>query len=143
MGIGLRVFFITDDDSIERLSLSRYERLLRHDPTERLPQYAGNRVRYALVMLEMEHRRPVAILRTQCSFLQFDSEGRLDIKEQEREARMVVELFPPLPAEEHPQQVIDARHRFARKRYTNEYQWRPSAEIETAIVEAIFGRDQR
>ncbi len=142
MGIGLRVFLISDDDSLERLSLSRYERLLRHDPTERFPQYAGNRVRYALVMLEMEHRRPVAILRIQCSFLQFDSEGRLDIKEREREARMAVELFPPLLVEEHPQQVIDARHRFARKRYTNEYQWNPSAEIENAIEEAIFGKDR-
>ena len=102
MGIGVRIFLITDDNSLERFPMRRYERLLRHDPVERLPHCAGKRVRYALVVLEIEQRKPVAILRIQCSFLQFDSEGRLDIKEQEREARLAVELFPPLPEKEHP-----------------------------------------
>jgi len=142
MGIGSRVFLIKDDDSLERLSLSRYERLLRNDPAECFPQYAGKRMRYVLVVLEMRHRKPVAIHRIECSFLRFDSEGRLDIKERERAARMAVELFPPLPDEEQPPQLIDARHRFARKRYANEYLWRPSAEIQTAIFEAIFGKEQ-
>jgi hypothetical protein len=57
------------------------------------------------------------------------------------EARMAVELFPPLPDQEEPAQLIDARHRFARKRYANEYLWEPSPEIESAIKEAIFGKD--
>jgi hypothetical protein len=100
-------------------------------------------MRYVLVVLEMRHRKPVAIHRIECSFLRFDSEGRLDIKERERAARMAIELFPPLPDEEQPPQLIDARHRFARKRYANEYLWRPSAEIQTAIFEAIFGKEQR
>jgi len=37
------------------------------------------------------------------------------------------------------QQVVDARHKFARKRYAREYRWEPSAEIEEAIRKAIFG----
>ena len=52
MGIGSRIFLFTDDNSLERFSLRRYERLLRHDPTERLPQYAGKRLRHALVVLD-------------------------------------------------------------------------------------------
>jgi len=143
MGIGVRIFLITDDNSLERFSLRRYERLLRHDPTERLPQYAGKRLRHALVVLEMEHRKPMGILKIQYGYLHFDSEGKLDIIEREREARMTVELFPSLPDDEHPPQVIDVRHLFARKRYTDEYHWQPSPEMETAIAEAIFGKNQR
>ena len=143
MGIGVRIFLVKDDDSLERFPMRRYERLLRHDPTERLPQYAGKRLRHALVVLEMEHRKPVGILKIEYGYLHFDSEGKLDIIKREREARMAVELFPPLLDHEQPAQVIDARHLFARKRYGDEYHWQPSPEMETAIVEAILGKNQR
>ena len=143
MGIGFRIFFITDDGALERISFSRYDRLHHNDPEESFPQYAGKRIRYALAVLDLVRRKPVGILHIQCAFLQFDSEGRLDIKEREREARMAVELFPPLHGRDHPAQLIDARHRFARKRYANEYLWQPSAEIEAALAEAIFGKDWR
>ena len=142
MGIGLRIFLVNDNDFVHRLPLTKFERLRRRYTEECLPQYAGKRVRYALVVTEMERRNPVAIHRIQYAFLHFDSEGRLDIKEQEREARLAVELFPSIPDEEHPPQVIDAQHRFARKRYTDEYKWTPSLEMEAAIVEAVFGKDK-
>jgi hypothetical protein len=44
MGISLRIFLVNDDDSIKRLPLTRYERLMRGDPKERLPECAGKRV---------------------------------------------------------------------------------------------------
>ena len=140
MGIGFRIFLVSDDDSLERISFSLYERLLRDDSEECLPQYAGKQIRYALVAVDLVRRKPVGILHTQYAFLRFDSEGKLDSKEREREARLAVELFPPLPDQEHPAQLIDARQRFARKRYANEYLWQPSPEIEATIVEAIFGK---
>ena len=37
-------------------------------------------------------------------------------------------------------QVVDVRHKFARKRYAREYLWQPSPEIEAAIRKEIFGR---
>jgi hypothetical protein len=143
MGIGVRIFLVTDDNCLERLSLMRYERLLRYDPTEHLPQYAGKRLRHVLVVLEMEHRKPVGIRKIEYGYLHFDSEGKLDIIKRERKARMAMELFPSLSDDEHPPQVIDARHLFARKRYSDEYHWQPSREMGTAIVEAIFGKTQR
>ena len=36
--------------------------------------------------------------------------------------------------------VIDARHKFARKRYFDKHRWQPTDEIVTAIAEAIFGK---
>ena len=47
MGIGIRVFLFSDDNSIKRLPLTIYERLLQRDPNEHLLQYAGKRVRFA------------------------------------------------------------------------------------------------
>ena len=143
MGIGLRIFLVHDDDSIQRLSLACYERLLRRDPKERLPQYAGRRIRYAMVVLELANRKPVEIMKAQYSFLSFDSEGRIDLTEQEREVRLALEALSPLHKEQQSHRVIDAQHKFAKKRYNNAYRWTPRPEIETAIVEAIFGEPGR
>lgn len=142
MGIGLRVFFVNDDDSIQRLSMARYQRLLRRDLGERLPQCAGRRVRYAMVMLEVADRKPLEILRIQYSFLRFDSEGTIEAGEREREARLAMEMLPPLTKEQERPHVVDARYRFAKKRFDDEYKWTPTPEIEAAIVEAIFGKDR-
>ena len=143
MGIGLRIFLIGDDDSIQRLSLARYERLLRRDPRERLPRYAGKRVRYALVVLEVAERRPVEIIRIQYSFLHFDSKGSIDASDQEREARLGSEMLPTIPKEPDSTHVVDARHRFAKKRFDDAYKWTSTPEIEATIVEAIFGKHRR
>jgi hypothetical protein len=117
MGIGLRVFLVNDNDSIKRLSLARYERLLRRDPQERLPQYADRRVRYAMAILEMEDRRPVEIIRIQYSFLRFDSKGSIDAADQEREARLGLGMLPPVIKDPDSAPVVDARHRFAKKQF--------------------------
>lgn len=138
MGTGLRIFVVKDDDSIERLALARYNRLLRRDPGERLPQYTGKRVRYAMVVLELANRKPAQIMKIQYSFLHFDSEGRIDPAEQKREARLALEVLPPLSEERQNPQVVDARHKFAKRRYDDEYKWAPSPEVEAKIVEAIF-----
>jgi hypothetical protein len=68
------------------------------------------------------------------------AQWRLGVSERKREARVAIGKFAPLLQENRYSMVIDARHKFARKRCVNEYKWRPSPEIETKIVEAIFGK---
>lgn len=91
MGITVWIFIVNDDDSIQRFPLARFERLIQRDPNERLPQYAGKRVRYVEVALELEQRKPVGILRLLYLILPFDSEGRIDAMEQEKERRLGIE----------------------------------------------------
>ena len=143
MGIGTRIFLVSDDDTLQPLSLARFERLRRQYPEERLPQYACKRVRYALVVLETENRRPVGIHLIQYFYLPFDSEGRLDAAEMEKAASLAVEIVPPLEKERQTGHVIDAHYRFAKKRYDEHYKWTPSPEIEAAIIRAIFGRSRQ
>jgi hypothetical protein len=139
MGMGTRIFLVHDDDSLERLSLARFERLLRGDPEEQLTLYAGKRIRYALVVLEVKQRRPVAINHIQYAFLHLDSKGRAEVSEREREERIAVEMFSPVDEKNHHPPVIDARFKFARKRYADRYKWTPNPEIEARLMEGLFG----
>jgi hypothetical protein len=138
MGLGMRIFIVKDDGSLERLPFGRYNRLLQRHPSERLFQYAGKRVRCVVIVLESINRKPVDILKCQYSYLSFDSNGMLK-KGGEREVKLAMDMLEPVIIER-AKQVVDARHKFARKRYAREYRWEPSPGIEAAIRKAIFGR---
>jgi len=137
MGIGLRIFIVNDDNSLERLSLKKYERLMERTPDISFPQYAGKRVRYAEVAIEFENRKPVEILRMEYFIMHFDSKGRIDSTARDDERRLGVNLIPPIYFEKDPV-VIDAQHHFAKKRFDHQFRWKPTPEIEMAILKAIF-----
>jgi len=140
MGIGIRIFLVNDDDSIRRFPLTRFERLIRRDPEERLRRFAGNRVRCAEVALKLEQRKPIEIVRIQYFIVSFDSEGRIDQTEQEKAWHLTAEMVSSPLIKRGQNHVIDAKHRFAKRRYDYEYRWTPTAEIEAAIMDAIFGK---
>ena len=116
MGIGIRVLLVDDNDSLQRLPLARLERLLHFDRRESLQQYAGKRVRCAMVFLEVAGRQVLSIRNVDYFVLQFDAKGRIDKKEWEKGMRLGMDLLPPLFNEENPKQVINASHRFAKRR---------------------------
>jgi hypothetical protein len=90
------------------------------------------------MVLEMLNRKPVRILMAEYSFLVFDSEGRLDVSEQEKAARLVMDTLEPIDLEQKSGKVIDVKHRFAKKRFDDQYLWDPSPEINAAIETIIF-----
>jgi hypothetical protein len=49
-----------------------------------------------------------------------------------------MELLPSILNEEHPKKVINAQHRFAKRRYEQEFKWKPSRKVEEAILAAIL-----
>ncbi len=140
MSEAFRVFLIGDDDSLRSLPLRRYERMLKADPKECLPGYAGKRVRYALVVLELVNRKPEKIIQTQYSYLSFDAEGKIDFTEFEKQARLVMEVVGSLDSKQKHGRIIFVGHRFARKRFQDLYRWTPNPELEAAIVEAALGK---
>ncbi len=139
MGLGTRIFIVQEDNSLRRLSLKRYNRLIKGHIDEGLMQFAGKRIRYALIVLEMINRKPVEILMTEYSFLTFDSKGRLDASEREKAARLAMDTLEPIAPEQKSGKIIDVKHRFAKKRFDDRYLWKPAPKIETAIQRAIFG----
>ena len=139
MGMGFRIFLIDDNDSIHRLSIARFERLLRHDPGEDLAQYARKRVRCAIVLLEMIRRKPVAINHIDYPTLLFDVNGFIDAGELEKAAGLVVETLSSPTETQLQEKIIDARGCFAKERYEHEFKWTPTQEIQESILTAIFG----
>ena len=140
MGLGIRIFIVEDDDTIKRLPLARFERLHKRHPAERILKYSGKRVRYALVVVDLLSRIPVEILRDEFGFLEFDDEGRLKTTEYDKQESLAFDMLTPLFAIKKDSRVIDARHKFARKRYFDKYSWAPSDKIIAGIAEAIFGK---
>ena len=143
MGIGLRIYFLDDTDSLRRLPVARYERLMNRVPGEAIPQYAGNRIRCAMVSLEVEDRKPKSIIRIDYPIIPFDTEGRLDSSVLMEEMRLVTEFaFPALSIldEEDNPKIVDARDVIAKKRHSQEFTWVQEAEVEKVIVTAIFGK---
>jgi hypothetical protein len=138
MGIGCRVFFVDDNDSLQRVSMARLDRLLHFDRKESLQQYAGKCVRCAIVFLEVAGRQVLSIRNIDYSLLQINDKGQIDKKEWEKGMRLGMELLPSILNEEHPKKVINAQHRFAKRRYEHEFKWRPSREVEEAIMAAVF-----
>ena len=138
MGIGCRVFFVDDNDSLQRISMARLDRLLHFDRRESFQQYAGKRVRCAMVFLEVAGRQVQAIRNIDYFLLTLADKGRIDKKEWEKGMRLGMELLSFIPDGEHPKQVINAEHRFAKRRYEHEFKWKPSPKVEEAIVAAVF-----
>ena len=138
MGASLRIYIINGDDHLHRLPVAKYERLLDQDSKERLLQYAGKRVRFTSVFIEMENRKSVEILRIQYAYLKFDSEGRLDASKMENEARLVINRLADFESFCETDKVIDAQHKFVKKQLEDQYRWVPSQELETSIVKAVF-----
>ncbi len=142
MGLGSRIFIVNDDESVCRLPMARYERLFREDLNECMPRYAGKRIKYAHIVVELENRKPVKVLMSQFSYLTFDMDGKIDQASMEKEARLGIEMVAPVLLDSQPANVVDARHRFAKKQFSDLYLWQPSPAVIDAIREAIFGRNR-
>jgi transposase len=140
MGLTLRIYIVKDDNTLERLPLNKYERLLDRDPNELIPRYAGKRIQYAAVVVDLVNRKPVDILRTQYSYLTFASDGRLDTKVLRKEGNLAANMILPSIRDRNQPGLIDASHRFAKKQFDHEYKWEPTPHIESAIFEAVFGK---
>ena len=79
------------------------------------------------------------ILRLDFSYLTFDSEGKLDRSEFETATMPGIDLLAQIKPIDPKRKVVDASHRFAEKRYKDQFLWSPTPEIESAIITAIFG----
>ena len=139
MGISIRIVLLNEDDSLRRLPLTTFGRLLDRDPDVQFREYAGKRVRCAEVAIQLENRQPVAALRSLYFILPFDSEGMVDAAEQIRERRLGADLLAPLILERRSQKVIDAEHRFTKKRFEREFRWIPTPEVERAMMSTALG----
>ena len=138
MGYGFRIFFVEDDDSLHPIPRARFDRLLNFDQDESIPEYAGEKKRCAIIVLEVKGKTPLEIYHIDYIRLSFDAKGRIDKPEFDRVSHLAVQSFSPDLGDEQSGNVIDANRQFNQRRYEHEVLWNPTPEIEYAIGEAIF-----
>lgn len=139
MGLGLRVFFVHNNDDFIKVSYARWDRLHSKHPTECFPEYAGKRMRFIFVILDLEEKKPVYIRHIDLGFITFDAEGKMDQEDWEKHLHLAVESADLFGPEENEGNVINARTQFLRKGYHHRYRWDfPDGMLER-LIRTFFG----
>ena len=138
MGISVRRLFVTNDGVLYRMSNAKLERMMQHPEGELVPRFAGQRVRSALLMVELVNRKPYRVLRETFSIFQFDGEGRLDvgIYDKQQIALVNIMLDPIFGKTEPRMNVHDATDKFVAKGGS----WSPDFLLKARIQKAALGQ---
>jgi hypothetical protein len=133
MSIGVRIMFL-DGDRIIRVSQRRFERLVDRDLNEAMPEYAGQRIRCAMVYVQLADRKPLEVVRIDYMVLPLDPEGRVDADLQSRKMMLAGEMFG-FGMTGTAERVVDFGPYLAEKQYRAEYKWKPTENEERALVD--------
>jgi hypothetical protein len=142
MGFSCRTFLIARDDTLWRLSSTKFDRMLRDPAGHCLPDFAGQRARMASVVVELVARNPMRVVRNTFSILTFDAEGRIDPSRFEKQQFALAEsTFAPVFtvfADESNKTIVDATSRFI----AQGGQWVPSRALARIIDQTAVGQRQ-
>lgn len=138
MGLSYRLFVLSGDNKIFRLAHTTFWRMLNDPAAARLPDLAGQRVRTADAIVELDQRVARRVLRCTFSVLTFDRAGCLDAARFRRQqfARAENALDPALGGSEGDTTVVEAVSRFVAHCGT----WQPSEPLRQDIEAAALGR---
>ena len=124
MGIGCRRFIVGDGARLVRLKNTVFERLMRDPQHHSMPAFAGQRVRMAEILVQLDERRPIRVVRRVYFIVRFDEAGRLDTARfQEQQWALAQSVLGGVfdePADN--ERVLDAASRFI----AQGGRWRPS-----------------
>jgi len=137
MGLSCRLFLVDENDVLYRLSNTKFDQMLRRPAEHRLPRFAGARVRMASVIVGLEDRKSIRVVRTNFSILSFDKTGRFDLAAYEQPLRARMDLaFGALRNETTgSMNVIEAADRFVDRGG----RWEPSRAVARAIEQSALG----
>jgi hypothetical protein len=134
--MGYRLFIFEADGTLRHIPQRIANGLPVGDPP--LPEYAGSKLRYALVFLAIDNRRPSAITRIDAGYFSFDEGGN----PQRELARGGMDAWTTGDdvKEEKAQtgQVVSVAARIARKKWEQEHRWTPTRAEVNAMCDAIW-----
>ena len=80
MGLSSRLFLLSGDDTLHSLASTAFMRMLRQEEIARLPDFTGQRVRLASLVVELSDRTPLrAVRRSFCVELKPRPWGAFDV----------------------------------------------------------------
>lgn len=138
MGLSSKLFLLTADEAIHTLAGTAYMRMLRQEAVARLPDFAGQRVRLASLVVELANRAPQRVVHRTFSIIEIDRDGLLDVARltAQQIARMDSFLAPVLGQPAPTTLVVDATSRFVARGGS----WQPDDLLLRRIDAAALGR---
>ncbi len=133
----VRHFFVSDDDEVFRVPNTKFERLLRGSFEEKTERFAGKRVRAAEIIVKLENRKPIQVLRAIYYYLHFNEKGILDYDRFMLDGSIVANAgFPRIYAKKAQGNLINAQQEFAKRQRDHTVWWKPSMQLERNILDA-------
>ncbi len=133
----VRYFLISDDDEIFRVPNTKFERLMRGSSEEKTKRFGGKRVRTAEIIVKIENRKPIKVLRAIYYYLHFDEKGILDYDRFMKDCGIVANAgFPDFYVEKAQNNLINAQKEFAKRQRNHTVWWKPSMQVERNILDA-------
>jgi len=133
----VRLFFVSDNDEIFRVPNTKFERLLKGSSEENTERFARKRVRAAEIIVEIETRKPVRVLRAIYYYLHFNQKGILDYDRFLKDGGIVANAgIPDIFAEKVKGNLINARQEFAKRQRDHTVWWKPNMQLERNILDA-------
>ena len=133
----VRLFFVSDDDEIFRVPNTKFDRLLRGSSEENTEPFAGKRVRAAEIIVQLENRRPLQVLRAIYYYLHFNEQGILDYDRFVKDGGIVANAgIPGIYAEKVQGNLINAQQKFAKRQRDHTVWWKPGVQLERNILDA-------
>lgn len=140
MHMSSRLFLLPPGGALHSLPATAFMRMLRQQGACRLPDFAGQRVRQASLVVELVNRVPTRVLHQTFSILDIDVDGRLDVTRlTSQQFARVDDRMATAPLEPTSSStVIDAGRRFVARGGS----WEPDDHILRQIEAAALGRLQ-
>lgn len=138
MGLSSRLFLLSADDTLHALAGTAFMRMLRREDVARVPDFAGQRVRQASIVVELVNRTPLRMVHWTFCVLDIDADGLLDVERLSAQqfARVDDPFEPARPAQGAAGPIIDVARRFVARGGS----WEPDERLLRRIEAAALGR---
>jgi hypothetical protein len=136
MGVGRCIIFV-HGDQLRRVPFRQFERLYEGRADAALPEFAGQRVQCALVLVELVGRKPAGIARVDYIVLRFGPDGLLDPAAIRQRNALAAEFMERVMAQV-SEPVVEFGPYLAEQRYRDEFRWRPTEEQVASVVSLVL-----
>ena len=141
MGIGTRVYYVGDDETLIRMPVSGYFDLVLRRSKEPDLEFAGKMIYFAVAYYRIKCRRPNELIKIDYTKTLFDKRGFLDEEAFNEGMRLALNCMAHVRGEARNSNtaVIDGQLHFAQRSYRSHNYWTPPEGLEDAILEDLFG----
>jgi hypothetical protein len=133
-----KLFLLSADDRLHALASTAFMRMLRQEDLTRVPDFAGQRVRQASVVVQVVDGTPLRMVHSTFSILDIKPDGFLDVDRLNTQqiARLDAKFDRSSSANEAASPVIDAAQRFVARGGS----WEPDARLLRRVEAAALGQ---